>query len=131
MERIIIVSSSIIPTSRWAAEDGRSIAFLSKASRGSAAIWSKTASTFNTNSISNCHETPYPDREGIMNLTTRIAIRFLAAGLMVAGLLPAHHALAQPETLTIAAANSVKDALRKLLPQFESQHPEIKVRVIY
>jgi molybdate transport system substrate-binding protein len=66
-----------------------------------------------------------------MNFTTRIATRFLAAGLFVAGLLPAAQAQAQPETLTIAAANSVKDALRKLLPQFESQHPEIKVRVIY
>jgi len=38
---------------------------------------------------------------------------------------------AQPETLTIAAANSLKDALRKLLPLFESEHPEINVRVIY
>ncbi|MDO9118160.1 MAG: molybdate ABC transporter substrate-binding protein [Nitrospira sp.] len=38
---------------------------------------------------------------------------------------------AQPETLTIAAANSVKDALRKALPLFEAQHPEINVRVIY
>jgi molybdate transport system substrate-binding protein len=38
---------------------------------------------------------------------------------------------AQPETLTIAAANSLKDALRKLLPAFESQHPEVSVRVIY
>lgn len=40
-------------------------------------------------------------------------------------------AFAQPETLTIAAANSLKDALRKLLPAFESQHPEVAVRVIY
>jgi molybdate transport system substrate-binding protein len=40
-------------------------------------------------------------------------------------------AFAQPETLTIAAANSLKDALRKLLPAFESQHPEVTVRVIY
>jgi molybdate transport system substrate-binding protein len=38
---------------------------------------------------------------------------------------------AQPETLTIAAANSLKDALRKLLPLFESEHPEVNVRVIY
>jgi molybdate transport system substrate-binding protein len=38
---------------------------------------------------------------------------------------------AQPETLTIAAANSLRDALRKLLPAFESQHPEVTVRVIY
>lgn len=38
---------------------------------------------------------------------------------------------AQPETLTIAAANSLKDALRKILPLFESRHPEINVRVVY
>jgi molybdate transport system substrate-binding protein len=40
-------------------------------------------------------------------------------------------ASAQPETLTIAAANSLRDALRTLLPAFESQHPEVAVRVIY
>jgi molybdate transport system substrate-binding protein len=40
-------------------------------------------------------------------------------------------AFAQPETLTVAAANSLRDALRKLLPTFESQHPEVRVRVIY
>ena len=38
---------------------------------------------------------------------------------------------AQPETLTIAAANSLKDALRKLLPVFEAQYPEVNVRIIY
>ena len=38
---------------------------------------------------------------------------------------------AQPETLTIAAANSLKDALRKVLPLFEAQHREINVRVVY
>lgn len=38
---------------------------------------------------------------------------------------------AQPETLTITAANSLREALRKVLPLFESQHPEINVRVIY
>lgn len=38
---------------------------------------------------------------------------------------------AQPETLTIAAANSVKDALRKVLPLFETQHRDVNVRVIY
>lgn len=38
---------------------------------------------------------------------------------------------AQPETFTIAAANSVKDALRKILPLFEVEHPQIHVRVIY
>ncbi len=38
---------------------------------------------------------------------------------------------AQPETITIAAANSLKDALRKVLPLFEAQHREVHVRVIY
>lgn len=38
---------------------------------------------------------------------------------------------AQPETLTVAAANSLRDALRKVLPLFEAQHREINVRVIY
>ena len=40
-------------------------------------------------------------------------------------------AYAQPEALTIAAANSLKDALRKVLPRFEAEHPGINVRVIY
>ena len=66
-----------------------------------------------------------------MNFTQRSATRFLLAGLLLAGLLPASQAQAQPETFTIAAANSVKDALRKVLPLFEAQHPEINVRVIY
>ncbi|HET8720911.1 MAG TPA: molybdate ABC transporter substrate-binding protein [Nitrospira sp.] len=67
----------------------------------------------------------------MMNFTQRSATRFLLAGLLLAGLLPASQAQAQPETFTIAAANSVKDALRKVLPLFEAQHPEINVRVIY
>lgn len=36
-----------------------------------------------------------------------------------------------PETLTIAAANSLKDVLRKILPLFEAQHKNLKVRVVY
>ena len=40
-------------------------------------------------------------------------------------------AQAQPETITIAAANSLKDALRKILPLFEAEHRNINVRVIY
>ncbi|MGQ0812414.1 MAG: molybdate ABC transporter substrate-binding protein [Nitrospiraceae bacterium] len=35
------------------------------------------------------------------------------------------------ETLTVAAANSLKDALRNILPLFEAQHPETSIRVIY
>jgi molybdate transport system substrate-binding protein len=38
---------------------------------------------------------------------------------------------AQPEPLTIAAANSLRDAFRKVLPLFEAQHPELTVRVVY
>jgi molybdate transport system substrate-binding protein len=40
-------------------------------------------------------------------------------------------ALAQSEILTIAAANSLRDAFRKVLPLFEAQHPDITIRVIY
>ena len=51
-----------------------------------------------------------------------LTIAFTAAGST---------AFAQRETLTIAEANSLRDALRTLLPAFESQHPEVTVRVIY
>lgn len=47
----------------------------------------------------------------------------------IIGTMPSAHA--QPDTLTIAAANSLKDALRKVLPRFEAEHPGINVRVIY
>jgi len=38
---------------------------------------------------------------------------------------------AAPETVTIAAANSLKDAFRKVLPLFEAHNKDITVRVIY
>ena len=38
---------------------------------------------------------------------------------------------AAPETVTIAAANSLKDAFRKILPLFEAHNKDINVRVIY
>ena len=38
---------------------------------------------------------------------------------------------AQADIITIAAANSLKDALRKVLPLFEADHRNINVRVIY
>ena len=47
---------------------------------------------------------------------------------MTVGIAPVQ---AQPEALTIAAANSLKDALRKVLPLFEAQHPQSNVRIIY
>ena len=52
-------------------------------------------------------------------------------GLLVGLGLNAQPAQAQPETITIAAANSLKDALRKILPLFETEHRNINVRVIY
>ncbi|MDK2745335.1 MAG: molybdate ABC transporter substrate-binding protein [Nitrospira sp. BO4] len=43
----------------------------------------------------------------------------------------ASFAQAQAEPLTIAAANSLRDVFRKVLPLFEAQHPEFIVRVVY
>ena len=66
-------------------------------------------------------------------MTTHLTLKALFFLLTVAhGLVwTPVQAMAQPETLTIAAANSLRDALRTLLPAFESQHPEVTVRVIY
>ena len=52
-------------------------------------------------------------------------------GVVMASLWVTPSVQAQPEPLTVAAANSLKDAFRKVLPLFEKQHPEINVRVIY
>jgi molybdate transport system substrate-binding protein len=38
---------------------------------------------------------------------------------------------AAPETVTIAAANSLRDAFRQILPLFEAHNKDITVRVIY
>jgi molybdate transport system substrate-binding protein len=40
-------------------------------------------------------------------------------------------AQAAPETVTIAAANSLREAFRKILPLFEAHNKDINVRVIY
>lgn len=61
-------------------------------------------------------------------LLRRILLLF---GIMSFALWAVPSVHAQPETLTIAAANSLRDALRKVLPLFEAQHQEINVRVIY
>jgi len=52
-------------------------------------------------------------------------------GILAVTTWPAPPVHAQPETLTITAANSLREALRKVLPIFEAQHPEINVRIIY
>jgi molybdate transport system substrate-binding protein len=66
-------------------------------------------------------------------MKTKRVTRFLMflPVLLAVGLSAPTRALAQPETFTIAAANSLKDVLRKVLPAFESQHPDVSVRVIY
>jgi molybdate transport system substrate-binding protein len=55
----------------------------------------------------------------------------LLLGVIAFALWTPTRALAQPETLTIAAANSLRDVFRKVLPLFEAQHKDINVRVIY
>ncbi len=52
-------------------------------------------------------------------------------GVVTASLWVTPSVQAQPETLTVAAANSLREAFRKVLPLFEAQHKEINVRVIY
>lgn len=61
----------------------------------------------------------------------RLSLILISLAVMVSILAVEPSAHAQSETLTIAAANSVKDALRKILPLFEAQHTEVTVRVIY
>lgn len=56
---------------------------------------------------------------------------WLFFGAVAASLWVTPSVQAQPETLTIAAANSLRDVFRKVLPLFEEQHHEINVRVIY
>lgn len=59
-----------------------------------------------------------------------VGIAFLFSVLIGTGWDPSP-VQAQPETLTIAAANSLKDALRKVLPLFEAQYPESTLRIVY
>ena len=66
-----------------------------------------------------------------MNNQTMLKRLFFLLGVVNVLVWTPIHAVAQPETLTIAAANSLRDALRTLLPAFESQHPEVTVRIIY
>ena len=65
----------------------------------------------------------------------RIRNRFLGIALVVSALLAegwnSQPARAQPETLTIVAANSLRDAFRKILPLYEAQYPETNLRIIY
>ncbi len=59
-----------------------------------------------------------------------LGIAFIVSALVISGwtLQPAQ---AQPETLTIVAANSLREAFRKVLPLYETQYPETNLRIIY
>ena len=65
-----------------------------------------------------------------MRARTIIGIAFIASAILAEGW-NSHSAQAQPETLTIVAANSLRDAFRKILPLYEAQYPETNLRIIY
>jgi molybdate transport system substrate-binding protein len=55
----------------------------------------------------------------------------LILSVLTATVWTAPSAQAAPETVTIAAANSLRDAFRDILPLFEAHNKDINVRVIY
>ena len=70
-------------------------------------------------------------QEDIMRARNRLlGIAFIVSALVTSGwtLQPAQ---AQSETLTIVAANSLREAFRKVLPLYETQYPETNLRIIY
>ena len=66
-----------------------------------------------------------------MTSRTLLLRSLLFLGVLTTTVWTAPSAQAAPETLTIAAANSLKDAFRQILPLFEAQNKDISVRVIY
>ena len=66
-----------------------------------------------------------------MIFTQTVSRMIVLAGIVVftGSVVPSAHA--QSEILTVAAASSLKDVFRKILPRFEAQNPDISVRVIY
>ena len=66
-----------------------------------------------------------------MRHQTLLIRSLLLLGVVTTTIWTAAPVQAQPEPLTIAAANSLKDPFRKVLPLFELQHPGITVRVLY
>jgi molybdate transport system substrate-binding protein len=55
----------------------------------------------------------------------------LFLGVLISTVWIAPSVQAAPETVTIAAANSLREAFRKILPLFEAHNKDINVRVIY
>src|SRR5437868_2022550 len=67
----------------------------------------------------------------VMTGRTLLLSSLLLFTALTTSILTAPSVQAAPETLTIAAANSLRDAFRQLLPLFEAQNKDINVRVIY
>jgi molybdate transport system substrate-binding protein len=62
--------------------------------------------------------------------TASLKLFFLAFLFAFGGMIGS--ASAEPtETLTIAAANSLREALRNVLPLFEARYPHVSIRVVY
>ena len=66
-----------------------------------------------------------------MNNGTRLFILATVATLILTGMAMRPSYAEQPQTLTIAAANSLKDSLRVILPLFEKQQGNVEVRVVW
>jgi molybdate transport system substrate-binding protein len=66
-------------------------------------------------------------------MTRRSALlkNLLFLGVLISTVWIVPSAQAAPETVTIAAANSLREAFRKILPLFEAHNKDINVRVIY
>ena len=66
-----------------------------------------------------------------MTRRTLLIRSLLLLGALTTTVVTAPFVQAAPETLTIAAATSLRDAFRQLLPLFEAHNKDINVRVIY
>src|SRR6476660_4330474 len=87
---------------------------------------------YSTNSISrNTMIFTTITRRYVMTGRTLLLRSLLLLAVLTTSVLAAPSVQAAPETLTIAAANSLKDAFRQLLPLFEAHNKDINVRVIY
>ena len=64
-----------------------------------------------------------------MQTFTRMVLMFAAAAVMCGAAPPSY--ADHPQTLTIAAANSLKEALRAILPVFEKEQGNVEVRVAW
>jgi molybdate transport system substrate-binding protein len=70
-------------------------------------------------------------RRYFMTRRTSLLKSLLFLGVLTTTVWTAPSVQAAPETVTIAAANSLRDAFRQILPLFEAHNKDITVRVIY